>query len=78
MVEKGTWKSPQGAVDVAVKLLPAMSSQVDKVKFLQEAAIMGQFRHPNVVKLYGVITTGNPVSVFRGIYETYEHFEHTV
>jgi len=32
------------------------------VKFLQEAAISGQFRHPNVVKLLGVVTVGEPVS----------------
>ena len=34
----------------------------EKVRFLQEAAIMGQFSHPNVVKLYGVVTVGEPVS----------------
>ena len=33
-----------------------------KVKFLQEAAIMGQFSHSNVVKLHGVVTVGDPVS----------------
>ena len=33
----------------------------EKVKFLQEAAILGQFRHPNVVKLMGVVTMGKPV-----------------
>ena len=35
----------------------------EKVRFLQEAAIMGQFSHPNVVKLYGVVTVGEPVSL---------------
>ena len=35
---------------------------MDQVKFLQEAAIMGQFKHPNVIKLYGVVTVGEPVS----------------
>ena len=34
----------------------------EKVRFLQEAAIMGQFSHPYVVKLYGVVTVGDPVS----------------
>ena len=34
----------------------------EKVRFLQEAAIMGQFSHPYVVKLYGVVTMGDPVS----------------
>ena len=32
------------------------------MKFLQEAAIMAQFKHPNVVSLYGVVTQGKPVS----------------
>eukprot|EP00731_Ephydatia_muelleri_P015157 Em0008g877a len=32
-----------------------------KVKFLQEAAIMAQFRHPNVTQLYGIVTNGESV-----------------
>ena len=32
----------------------------DRVKFLQEAAIMGQFKHPHVVEMYGMITLGQP------------------
>ncbi len=46
-------------VEVAVKTL---KNKEDRVKFLQEAAIMGQFKHRNVVKMYGVITVGEPVS----------------
>ena len=46
---------------VAVKTLHPNSSEVDKIKFLQEAAVMGQFLHPNVVKLHGVVTVGEPV-----------------
>ena len=49
---------------MAVKTLQEGTSEEDKVKFLQEAAIMGQFSHPNVVKLYGVVTEGEPVSFF--------------
>ena len=33
----------------------------ERIRFLQEAAISGQFRHPNVVWLYGVVTVGEPV-----------------
>ncbi len=62
IVEKGLWRSTHGDVEVAVKSLPDRSSQEDKIKLLQEAAIMGQFRHPNVVQLYGVMATDNPVS----------------
>ena len=62
-VEQGQWKR-QGIkpVDVALKSLNKESSEEDKVKFLQEAAIMGQFRHPNVILLHGVVTRGKPVS----------------
>ena len=47
---------------MAVKTLKEGSGEEDRVKFLQEAAIMGQFRHPNVVTLYGVVSEGEPVS----------------
>ena len=50
-------------MEVAVKMLKAGTEENDKVKFLQEAAINGQFRHPNVVKLLGVVTVGEPVSL---------------
>ena len=61
-VNKGSWESPLGAIGVAVKQLQSGASDEEKVKFLQEAAISGQFRHPNVVKLMGVVTTGETVS----------------
>jgi serine/threonine protein kinase len=51
-------------IEVAVKTLKEGAGEEDKVKFLQEAAIMGQFSHPNVVKLYGIITEGEPVSLY--------------
>ena len=51
-----------GALDVAVKQLQPGASDKEKVKFLKEAAINGQFRHPNVVKLMGVVTGEGPVS----------------
>ena len=46
-----------------MKTLKPNILEEDKIKFLQEAAIMGQFLHPNVVKLHGVVTVGEPVSV---------------
>ena len=57
------WQSPGGPVDVAVKTLNDGASEQDRVKFLQEAAISGQFHHPNVIKLHGVVTVGEPVSL---------------
>ena len=43
-------------VQVAVKTLNSQCSESDRVKFLKEAAIMGQFVHNNVVQLHGVVT----------------------
>ena len=57
------WTKTRGtSVDVAVKTLKSAATEGDRVSFLQEAAIMGQFRHPNIVTLMGVVTIGNPVS----------------
>ena len=54
-VHKGEWVgSTQGAVQVAVKSLRSQEKD-NKYKLLKEAAIMGQFSHSNVVRLYGVI-----------------------
>ena len=49
-------------MEVAIKTLRPQSREEDKLKFLQEAAINGQFRHPNIVRLHGVVTVGEPVS----------------
>ena len=48
---------------MAVKMLKEGTVESDEVRFLQEAAINGQFRHRNVVKLHGVVTLGRPVSL---------------
>ena len=62
-VNKGVWTTPTaGSVSVAIKTLNNNTSEDERVKFLQEAAIMGQFHHSNVVKLHGVVTIGYPVS----------------
>ena len=42
-------------VEVAIKTLSDDASDKDKLRFLQEAAIMCQFDHPNVIKLHGII-----------------------
>ncbi len=61
-VYRGKWKSKNdGDVDVAFKILKEGASCEDKVKFLQEAAIMGQFKHPNIINVYGIVTEGEPV-----------------
>ena len=61
-VNKGIWRSGDKAVEVAVKMLRAGTGEDEKVMFLQEAAINGQFKHPNVVNMLGVVTVGEPVS----------------
>ena len=50
-------------MEVAVKVCRAGKNDAIKTKFLKEAAIMGQFRHPNVVKLYGVVTMSELVRI---------------
>ena len=62
VVNKAAWQSPQGEVEVAAKVLKDGSMMSNRIKFLQEAAIMGQFKHPNIVELYGVVVTEQPVS----------------
>ncbi len=61
-VSRGYWEVPGGRVDVAIKFLQPGSKEEDEALFLQEAAIMGQFLHPNIVKLHGVVTVNEPVS----------------
>lgn len=63
-VDKGLWKSVKQntTLEVALKSLPSSGGSEDKVKLLQEAVIMGQFSHPNVIHLYGIISQGDPVS----------------
>ncbi|XP_019855064.1 PREDICTED: high affinity nerve growth factor receptor-like [Amphimedon queenslandica] len=63
-VNKGVWTTPTaGSVSVAIKTFNDNTSEDERVKFLQEAAIMGQFHHPNVVKLHGVVTIGHPIMI---------------
>lgn len=72
-VHKGIWQeSPGKSREVAVKTLQQEAEEQHRVKFLQEAAISGQFKHPNIVKLYGVVTIGEPVSFkLYSMYNTY-------
>ena len=39
-----------------MKTLNTDASDKDKLRFLQEAAIMCQFDHQNVIKVHGVVT----------------------
>ena len=68
-VFKGEWTSPAKTLTVALKSLKSSASDEERVKLLQEAAIMGQFIHPHIVRLYGVVTLSEPV---------WHHFAFTV
>ncbi|XP_037100004.1 ephrin type-A receptor 7 isoform X4 [Syngnathus acus] len=48
---------------VAIKTLKVGHTEKQKKDFLCEAIIMGQFDHPNVVHLEGVVTRGKPVMI---------------
>lgn len=50
-------------IDVAIKTLKAGSLDKARNDFLTEASIMGQFEHPNVIFLQGVVTKSNPVMI---------------
>ena len=59
MVVSGRWKSSLGTVQVAIKSLKS-ETDASSLSFLQEAAILGQFNHPNVLKLLGMVTLSKP------------------
>ena len=59
-VNRGVWSRSPG-VEVAMKSLEGEPTEEERVKFLQEAAIMGQFKHPNIIRIAGVVTTSDPV-----------------
>ena len=61
-VEEGMWFDGSQEVKVALKTLREDAKPADKVKFLQEAVIMAQFNHDNVIKLLGMVLEDNPVS----------------
>ena len=62
VVFMGTWETPYGPQEVAIKMLKEGSTDKSKTTFLQEAAIMAQFRHPHIVRLLGAVTVDEPVS----------------
>ena len=62
VVERGVWSSPAGPKNVAIKSLREESSDEDRVRLFQEAAINGQFHHPSIIILHGVVTVGKKVN----------------
>jgi len=48
---------------VAIKTLKAGASDKNRLDFLTEASIMGQFDDPNVIYLEGVVTRSHPIMI---------------
>ena len=61
-VYRASWRAPNdGPRDVAVKTVKKGAPKEEKLKLLQEAVIVGQFKHRHVVGLIGVVTLEQPV-----------------
>ena len=67
-----------------MKTVKSGTQDIERLKLLQEAAIMGQFSHQNITKLHGVVTVGDPVSVLlierqmRLVYVEHAKFNHSI
>lgn len=48
---------------VAIKTLKSGYTEKQRRDFLSEASIMGQFDHPNIIHLEGVVTKSTPVMI---------------
>ena len=48
---------------VAIKTLKGGYTERQRREFLSEASIMGQFEHPNILRLEGVVTNSVPVMI---------------
>jgi len=68
-VHFGLWSDGSAnPVQVAVKILKSGCSESDRVKFLREAAIMGQFENDYIIQLHGVVTDAQiPMIIFEYI-----------
>ena len=59
MVQHGIWRIKCDTTcqdkDVAVKTAENGSKLEERVKFLQEAVIMGQFKNPYILQIFGII-----------------------
>ncbi len=60
-VQHGQWRKDASSakLDVTLKSVDFADSEAEaetnRMKLLQEVAIMRQFRHPNILRLYGVV-----------------------
>ncbi|XP_068771950.1 ephrin type-A receptor 2 isoform X2 [Struthio camelus] len=62
-VYKGTLKRGKKEVPVAIKTLKVGYTEKQRVDFLSEASIMGQFCHHNIIRLEGVVSKHKPFMI---------------
>ncbi|XP_055515115.1 ephrin type-A receptor 2 isoform X2 [Leucoraja erinacea] len=62
-VYKGTLKKGRKEISVAIKILKAGYTESQRIDYLSEASIMGQFSHHNVIHLEGVVTKYKPLMI---------------
>ncbi|XP_065186593.1 tyrosine-protein kinase SRK2-like [Sycon ciliatum] len=63
-VVEGKYK---GKTDVAIKMM--REGTMDEDDFIEEAKVMKNFQHPNLVQLYGVVTVQKPILIITELME---------
>ena len=63
IVCKGVWISRLGEVPIAVKTLKEPTSEERKIALFQEAIIMGQFSHQNIIRILGIVSVIEPYAI---------------
>eukprot|EP00731_Ephydatia_muelleri_P018697 Em0011g737a len=61
-LHEGVWTSSGTEREVAIEALSSGNPD-SKIKFLQEATIVAQLNHPNVIRLIGIITEDKPLTL---------------
>ncbi len=68
-VVKALWSRIENTQEiVAIKKIEGGVSDEERIIFLKEAVIMGQFNHPNIVKILGIVADSTEVSQERSAY----------
>ncbi|XP_066493767.1 ephrin type-A receptor 2 isoform X2 [Tiliqua scincoides] len=62
-VYKGTLKTSKKDIPVAIKTLKTGYTEKQRIDFLSEASIMGQFCHHNIIRLEGVVSKYKPFMI---------------
>ncbi|RDD41039.1 Ephrin type-B receptor 3 [Trichoplax sp. H2] len=59
-VKRGFWYQEAGKpIEAALKILKSEATTGERIKFFQEAVIMQQFSHANIVQFYGMISNSS-------------------